>query len=88
MSHQKDDPAGLAAVRRLIERKGDDYLAQRRSDTQIYPCMSVRDAASEEALARAFEKGGSEKVTRLYRTEEIEEERCWLRGDGWTLAYW
>jgi protein-L-isoaspartate(D-aspartate) O-methyltransferase len=72
----------------LIERKGDDYLAQIRGNTQIYPCIGLRDAASEELLARAFEKGGLEKVTRLYRNQQIEEERCWLRGDGWALAYW
>lgn len=71
----------------LIERKGDDYLAQRKGNTQIYPCIGVRDAASEEALTRAFDKGGSEKVTRLYRNQEIEEDRCRLRGDGWALAY-
>lgn len=71
----------------LIERKGDDYFAQLKGSTQIYACAGARDAASEAALARAFEKGGSEKVTRLYRHQDIEEERCWLRGDGWALAY-
>lgn len=71
----------------VIEREGDDYLAQRKGDTKIYPCIGVRDADSEEALTRAFEKGGLEKVTRLYRNQEIAEERCWLKGDGWALAY-
>ncbi|MCH8269184.1 MAG: methyltransferase domain-containing protein [Acidobacteria bacterium] len=71
----------------LIERKGDDYLAQWKSESAIYPCLGARDAVSEAALAKAFEKGGWEKVTRLYRTEEIEEERCWVRGPDWSLAY-
>jgi hypothetical protein len=32
-------------------------------------------------------KGGWQKVTRLYRNQEIPEERCWIRGSGWCLAY-
>jgi protein-L-isoaspartate(D-aspartate) O-methyltransferase len=71
----------------LIERKGDDYLAQGKSDTAIYPCVGVRDEGSEAALQNAFARGGWEKVTRLYRTGEVEEERCWVRCPDWTLAY-
>jgi protein-L-isoaspartate(D-aspartate) O-methyltransferase len=40
---------------------------------------------SERSLAEAFARGGW--VTRLYRDQEIAEERCWLRGSGWCLAY-
>ena len=71
----------------LIERKADEYLAQWKSPTAIYPCAGARDEADERTLGRAFEKGGWEKVTRLYRTGEIEEERCWIRGTDWSLAY-
>jgi protein-L-isoaspartate(D-aspartate) O-methyltransferase len=71
----------------LIERKGDDYQAQWKSEAAIYPCVGARDEVSEAALANAFEKGGWEKVTRLYRTGEIDDERCWVRGSGWSLAY-
>jgi protein-L-isoaspartate(D-aspartate) O-methyltransferase len=46
-----------------------------------------RDEVSERALADAFAKGGWEKVTRLYRNQDIPEERCWVRGSGWCLAY-
>jgi protein-L-isoaspartate(D-aspartate) O-methyltransferase len=38
-------------------------------------------------IASAFEKGGWEKVTRLYRTTAIEDEHCWVRGTDWALAY-
>ncbi len=71
----------------LIERRGDDFLAQWKSETAIYPCIGARDELSEAALASAFEKGGWEKVTRLYRTDGIVQERCWVRGPGWALAY-
>jgi protein-L-isoaspartate(D-aspartate) O-methyltransferase len=71
----------------VIERKGHDYMAQWRSHVGIYPCVGARDEISATALANAFEKGGWEKVTRLYRTEKIEDERCWVRGPDWSLAY-
>jgi protein-L-isoaspartate(D-aspartate) O-methyltransferase len=71
----------------LIERSGNDFEAHWKSETAIYPCLGARDQASEAALANAFDKGGWETVTRLYRTEGIAAERSWLRGPGWTLAY-
>jgi glycosyltransferase involved in cell wall biosynthesis len=38
-------------------------------------------------LADAFAKGEWQQVTRLYRNEDVPDERCWLRGSGWCLAY-
>ena len=70
-----------------IERRGKDYLANWISGVAIFPCAGNRDEVSERALAEAFAKGGWQKVTRLYRNEEIPEERCWVRGAGWCLAY-
>jgi len=35
----------------------------------------------------AFDKGGAERVTRLYRRDHLPENRCWLRAPGWCLAY-
>ncbi len=82
-------PEGMAkegAVFR-IERRGKDYLAYWISPVAIFPCAGSRDEASERVLAEAFAKGGLQKVTRLYRNQEIPDERCWLRGSGWCLAY-
>jgi protein-L-isoaspartate(D-aspartate) O-methyltransferase len=78
--------ASAGAVFR-IERRGKEYLAIWISPVAIFPCAGSRDDASERALAEAFAKGGWQKVTRLYRDQEIAEERCWLRGSGWCLAY-
>jgi protein-L-isoaspartate(D-aspartate) O-methyltransferase len=78
--------ASAGAVFR-IERRGEDFLAYWISAVAIFPCAGSRDQASERALAEAFAKGGWQKVTRLYRDQEIPEERCWLRGSGWCLAY-
>jgi protein-L-isoaspartate(D-aspartate) O-methyltransferase len=78
--------ASAGAVFR-IERRGKDYLACWILPVAIFPLAGSRDEASERALAEAFAKGGGQKVTRLYRDQEIPEERCWLRGSGWCLSY-
>jgi protein-L-isoaspartate(D-aspartate) O-methyltransferase len=78
--------ASAGAVFR-IERRGGDYLAYWISPVAIFPCAGSRDEASERALADAFAKQGWQRVTRLYRDQEIPVERCWLRGPGWCLAY-
>jgi protein-L-isoaspartate(D-aspartate) O-methyltransferase len=78
--------ASAGAVFR-IERRGRDYFAYWISPVAIFPCAGSRDEASERALADAFAKQGWQRVTRLYRNQEIPAERCWLRGLGWCLAY-
>jgi protein-L-isoaspartate(D-aspartate) O-methyltransferase len=78
--------ASAGAVFR-IERRGHDYFAAWLSQVAIFPCAGNRDAVSERALAEAFTRGGWQQVTRLYRNQEVPEERSWLRGSGWCLAY-
>jgi protein-L-isoaspartate(D-aspartate) O-methyltransferase len=78
--------ASAGAVFR-IKRSVNDYFASWISSVAIFPCVGSRDEVSERALAEAFANGGIGKVTRLYRDQEIPEERCWLRGPGWSLAY-
>lgn len=55
--------------------------------SRIFPCEGGRDEAGERALGAAFEKGGAERVTRLYRRDDLPEDQCWLRAPGWCLAY-
>jgi len=43
--------------------------------------------AGERALGAAFDKGGAERVTRLYLRDDLPEDQCWLRAPGWGLAY-
>jgi protein-L-isoaspartate(D-aspartate) O-methyltransferase len=74
------------AVFRIV-RQGDDYDARYFSGVGIYPCHGMREAASETALAAAFTAGGWEKVTRLYRRDDLPDDQVWLRGEGWCLAY-
>jgi protein-L-isoaspartate(D-aspartate) O-methyltransferase len=70
-----------------IERQAAGYLARWVSPVAIIPCESTRDPTCEAALAAALGNCGWERVTRLYRNEEIPEDRCWLKAPGWTLAY-
>ena len=73
-----------------IERRMPQYLAQCICPVAIIPCEGARDETSEAALAEALridKKGDCRRVTRLYRNEDIPDDRCWLRGSGWCLAY-
>jgi protein-L-isoaspartate(D-aspartate) O-methyltransferase len=70
-----------------IERKGDEYLAKWISAVGVYPCEGGRDDESEAALDAALQRGGGQNVTRLYRTDDLSDDRCWLRAPGWALAY-
>ena len=70
-----------------ITRRGEEYFADWISAVAIFPCAGSRDEVSERALAEAFAKQGWQRVTRLYRHQDIPEERCWVRGPGWSLAY-
>ncbi len=82
-------PAQMASAGAVfrIKRRGHDYFASWISPVAIFPCAGSRDEVSERALAEAFAKGGWQKVTRLYRDQEIPEERCRVSGSGWCLAY-
>ena len=83
------DPVQLAergAVFR-IERRSADFLARIVSAVAIFPCQGGRDEASTAALAAAFDKGGTQNVTRLYRRDDLPPERCWVQAPGWCLAY-
>lgn len=70
-----------------IERRGADFQARGVSGVAIFPCQGGRDDASAAALAAAFDKGGWQKVTRLYRRDDLPAERCWVQAPGWCLAY-
>jgi protein-L-isoaspartate(D-aspartate) O-methyltransferase len=81
----RDKDAGGAWF--LVERRGGGFLAKWISAADLFPCEGARDAESERALVAALEKGGWDRVTRLYRRGDVPEEQCWLKGPGWALAY-
>jgi protein-L-isoaspartate(D-aspartate) O-methyltransferase len=71
----------------LVTRRGEEFHARWISPVAIFPCEGMRDAQSEKALAAAFESGEHKRVTRLYRTDAVPAEQCWVRAPGWCLAY-
>jgi protein-L-isoaspartate(D-aspartate) O-methyltransferase len=70
-----------------IERRGTEFNARWICPAAYILAEGIRDKVSEAALASAFEKGDGRKVTQLYRRGDLPEERCWLRGTEWCLAY-
>ena len=48
----------------LIERRGEEFLAEGISTAGLFPCEGARDAEAERALVAALEKGGWDRVTR------------------------
>lgn len=70
-----------------IERRGTEFHAKWISPVAIIPGEGARDADAEAQLRTAFENGGMERVRRLYRDVDVSDDRCWLRGSDWCLAY-
>lgn len=70
-----------------IKRQTPEFHATWISPVAIIPCENGRDEVSEAALAAAFVNGGWKDVTRLYRHNDIPNDRCWLRAPEWCLAY-
>ncbi len=72
-----------------ITRRGDEFEAAPVSPIAVFPCEGMRDAASEAALAEAFDQrlARLRDVRRLTRTDDIDPAECWLKAPGWALAY-
>lgn len=70
----------------LIAKDASGFAAKAIQAVAIFPCEGARDETSETALAIAFERGGLEKVARLYRHDAVPDEDAWLRAPGWCLA--
>lgn len=85
-------PSGTRSIARhgavfRVERNGDEFHAKWISAVGVYPCEGGRDDVSEAALDAALQAGRWQDVTRLYRTNDLPADRCWLRAPGWALAY-
>jgi protein-L-isoaspartate(D-aspartate) O-methyltransferase len=70
-----------------LQRRDADFAARGLLPVGIIPAEGARDPEAEAALDAALDKGDWNKVTRLIRGETVPDERCWLRGPGWCLAY-
>jgi protein-L-isoaspartate(D-aspartate) O-methyltransferase len=82
------DTIALSGAVFLVTRDDAAYRAKWISPVAVYPCAGARDPRSERALAAALATGRWNDVTRLYRDAgDIPSERCFLKGEGWCLAY-
>lgn len=70
-----------------LQRRGAEFEARGLLPTAIVPAEGARDKAAEAALAEAFAKGRWHEVVRLVRSEDVPDDRCWLKGRGWCLTY-
>lgn len=72
-----------------ITREGETFYATWISAVGVYPCEGEggRDDEGERALDAALQEGDWRNVTRLYRTNKIPIQQCWLRSSRWSLAY-
>lgn len=77
---------GLHGAVFLVTRRGSGFTARRISATRIFPCAGLRDEAGERRLAEAFSRSDGSGVTHLHRRDDLPEEICWLRGEGWCLT--
>ncbi len=71
----------------LITHRSNDFIARWISPVAIFPCAGNRDEEAERALVKALANGRWHEVTRLYRSDDIPDERCWLKGKGWCLTF-
>ena len=71
----------------LVERDRQGFAATWKSHTQIYPCFGMRDADSEAALVNAFKAGRVKEVERLHRSDDLPDDQCWVKANGWALTY-
>lgn len=69
-----------------IRRRGATFEARWLLPVAIIPAEGAREKAAEAALAAAFAEGGWQSVTRLVRGESAPQEKCWLRGAGWSFV--
>jgi protein-L-isoaspartate(D-aspartate) O-methyltransferase len=70
----------------LIRRTRDAFEARKLLPMAIIPAEGVRTEAAEAALAAAFERDDGGSVTHLVRGRSVRDEKCWLRGEGWSLT--
>ena len=77
--------AGVGAMLLVTRTTGERYAAAFVSPAMFIPCIGARDEESAHKLTTAFQRGGTERVTSLYRGKPVDDS-CWFAGDGWWLS--
>jgi protein-L-isoaspartate(D-aspartate) O-methyltransferase len=74
---------GMLLVTR--HESSDRFSAKFISPAVFIPCRGGRDQKTAEKLTKAFQGGGTERVTSLCRNTPADET-CWFEGDRWWLS--
>ena len=62
------------------------FAARFVSPVAIFPCSGARDAAANERLSRAYQRGHHARVCRVRRDDHTESETCWLHAEQTCLS--
>ena len=70
----------------VVTRRNNGYAAEFLGRVKFVPCVAEATKEFNQALNRAFENGGWERVRALRRAPEVPDETCWLAGEDWWLS--
>lgn len=70
----------------FLERRGDGFAARFDDVCAMQALLGGRDAALQERLRRAYERGGASRVRSLRIERHEEDASCWLHRDGGCLS--
>ncbi len=76
---------GVGAMLLVSKTSGDHFGATFVSPAMFIPCIGGRSDKTAQALTEAFQRGGMDAVSTLYRKRPIDDS-CWFAGDGWWLS--
>ena len=76
---------GVGAMLLVTRRSDESFGASFISAAMFIGCVGGRDDKTAERLSEAFQRGGMESVSSLYRNTPVDDT-CWFAGDGWWLS--
>lgn len=76
---------GVGAMLLTTRRSNDSFAASFISPAMFIPCIGAREDKTAHALTEAFQRGGMETVSSLYRRKPVDHT-CWFEGNGWWLS--
>ena len=71
----------------LVRRRGpEDFEARFLCAVGFYEFAGARDAEVGKRLDRAFARDGGAGVKSIRTDGHVEDESCWLHGEGWCVS--
>ena len=76
---------GVGGMLLVTRKSAERFSAAFVSPAMFVPCLGARDEETAHRLTAAFQRGGTEAVSSLYRNKPVDDS-CWFAGDGWWLS--